>query len=211
MVSWEQAFEGVTHGIPGLQTTEFEMVLTDPEDDWYGVRVPSEYLFELLRTPTYQTWQGERWLFCCKRPMTYIGEWANVMKSSHRPDDPKKFLESVIDSDDDSAGSLWRTCPRKKGGRALRFPVQGLRPIPGKFGHGLTTLGRQETQPSTVATSPPSLFLKLKCLPWSRWKFPEERQLATATQRRIEWQNIVVLFRGDGHDSPTSFSGRLRA
>src|SRR5579885_3919248 len=51
MVSWEQAFRGVTHGLPGLETTEFERVLIDPEDDWYGVRVPHEHLFELLRTP----------------------------------------------------------------------------------------------------------------------------------------------------------------
>src|SRR5262245_9881541 len=29
MVSWEQAFAGVTHGVPGLRTDEFETVLVD--------------------------------------------------------------------------------------------------------------------------------------------------------------------------------------
>lgn len=30
MVSWEQALEGVTHGVPGLSRSEFEMV---PKED----------------------------------------------------------------------------------------------------------------------------------------------------------------------------------
>src|SRR5690606_12048627 len=34
MVSWEQAFEGVTHGRPGLDRPDFETVSTD--DDWAG-------------------------------------------------------------------------------------------------------------------------------------------------------------------------------
>jgi hypothetical protein len=34
MVSWEQAFEGVTHGIPGLAHPDFELV--PKENDWVG-------------------------------------------------------------------------------------------------------------------------------------------------------------------------------
>jgi uncharacterized protein CbrC (UPF0167 family) len=32
-------------------------------------------MFELLRTPGYGTWQGECWLFCCRYPMAFVGEW----------------------------------------------------------------------------------------------------------------------------------------
>jgi uncharacterized protein CbrC (UPF0167 family) len=106
MVSWEQAFQGVTNGVPGLRTTQFETVVIDPEEEWYGVRVSSEHLFELLRTPNFCTWQDESWLFCCQRPMTYIGEWQNVLRSPHRPNDPRSFFESLIDSDDDIP-DLW--------------------------------------------------------------------------------------------------------
>ena len=41
MVSWEQAFQGVTNGVPGLTTDQFELVPIDPDEDWYGVRVPA--------------------------------------------------------------------------------------------------------------------------------------------------------------------------
>jgi hypothetical protein len=57
MISWEQAFEGVTHGVPGLNNPDFEMV--PKEDDWVAARLLPEYMFELLRTPCYSTWQGE--------------------------------------------------------------------------------------------------------------------------------------------------------
>ncbi len=107
MVSWEQAFQGITHGVPGLDTTDFERVLIDSAENWYGVRVPQEHLFELLRTPTYGTWQGERWLFCCKRPMTYVGEWANVQKTLRDPEDSWGFFEKVFDPADESKGWVW--------------------------------------------------------------------------------------------------------
>jgi uncharacterized protein CbrC (UPF0167 family) len=119
MVSWAQAFEGVTHGLPGLRTNEFELVPVAPEEDWYGVRVPAEHLFELLRTPTYGTWQGERWLFCCKRPMTYIGEWANVLKSPRRPDDPRACFEQVIDPHEQSKEWVWEGLSRGTGSVCL--------------------------------------------------------------------------------------------
>ena len=119
MVSWEQAFQGITHGVPGLETTEFELVPIDPAEDWFGVRVPKEHLFELLRTPTYGTWQGERWLFCCQRPMTYMGGWTNVLQSPLRPDDARAFFKEVIDSDDESKEWLWEALERGSGGVCL--------------------------------------------------------------------------------------------
>ena len=78
MVSWDFAVRGHTHGIPGLQTTEFETIVIDIDEDWVGVRMPEEQLFELLRTPAFHSWQGEIWLFCCKSPMTYLGDWHSV-------------------------------------------------------------------------------------------------------------------------------------
>ena len=74
LATWRQAFEGVTYGAPGLRTDQFEVVLLYPQDDWYGARVPSEHLWELLRTPCFRTWRGEKWLFCCRRPMSYVGD-----------------------------------------------------------------------------------------------------------------------------------------
>ncbi len=95
MVSWEQAFAGVTHGVPGLKSSDFELVLVDPEEDWYGARVPAEHLFELLRTPGILSWQDACWLFCCKRPMTYLGGWSDVLASRHQPEDPRDFFDRL--------------------------------------------------------------------------------------------------------------------
>lgn len=103
MVSFDQAIEGVTHGVPGLRTDQFEVVPIDPDEDWYGVRVPPEHLLELLRTPGFHSWQGERWLFCCRQPMTYLGGWCNAVQSI-RPDDPSAFYESLFDPDDEARG-----------------------------------------------------------------------------------------------------------
>ena len=44
-----------------------------PDEHWYSVEFPSADLIELVRTPSYSTWQGERWLFCCNRPSVFIG------------------------------------------------------------------------------------------------------------------------------------------
>lgn len=114
MVSWEQAFQGVTHGMPGLETSEFERVLVDAEEDWYGVRVPQEHLFELLRTPGFNTWQDETWLFCCKRPMTYLGEWASVLKVQFQGTEARAVFDSVFDPDDDSKEWVWERLSGRK-------------------------------------------------------------------------------------------------
>ncbi len=73
MITHETAMSGITHGVPGLNRPEFETVSLD--DDWVGVKLSKDIMFELLRTPGYHSWQGEQWLFCCNYPMTYLGEW----------------------------------------------------------------------------------------------------------------------------------------
>jgi uncharacterized protein CbrC (UPF0167 family) len=85
MVSWDQAVNGITNGVPGLSQSQFEPVVVSEEDNWVGARLPQEIMFELLRTPNYSTWQGERWLFCCRYPMTFVGEWDREDFRRHDP------------------------------------------------------------------------------------------------------------------------------
>lgn len=95
MISWEQAFEGVTHGVPGLKHPDFEMV--PKEDGWVAARLPSEFMFELLRTRGYSTWQGECWLFCCKRPMVYAGSWVRDDFTRNAPNgDGRALFERIV-------------------------------------------------------------------------------------------------------------------
>jgi uncharacterized protein CbrC (UPF0167 family) len=106
LVTWAHAAEGITGGMPELRAEQFERVLIDPDEDWYGVHVPAEHLWELLRTPGFHSWQDEPWLFCCQRPMIDIGGWRNVMGSS-QPDDAKGFCEGLFDPDDEVEGWIW--------------------------------------------------------------------------------------------------------
>jgi uncharacterized protein CbrC (UPF0167 family) len=95
MISWDQAFEGVTHGIPGLNRDDFEMV--PREDGWFGARLPQEMMFELLRTPTYSTIQGDCWQFCCQMPMIYIGNWGRDDFLRHASDgDGQRLFEEIV-------------------------------------------------------------------------------------------------------------------
>ena len=95
MISWDQAFDGVTHGVPGLRRTDFELV--PKEDDWVGVRLPKATMFELLRTPTYNTIQGEGWLFCCRQPMIFVGEWSRQDFTRRAPDgDGRRYFEEIV-------------------------------------------------------------------------------------------------------------------
>jgi uncharacterized protein CbrC (UPF0167 family) len=103
MISWEQAFEAVTHGRPGLDRSDFEMV--QRENDWVGARLPPELMFELLRTPTYNSIQGECWQFCCQQPMVYVGEWSREEFARRAPDgDGRRYFEEVVQ---DSVPGLW--------------------------------------------------------------------------------------------------------
>jgi uncharacterized protein CbrC (UPF0167 family) len=95
MVSWEQALEGVTHGVPGLSRSDFEMV--PKEDGWVGARLPTATLFELLRTPTYASIQGDLWQFCCGAPMIFIGTWTRddfARNATHQ--DGRALFENIV-------------------------------------------------------------------------------------------------------------------
>lgn len=81
MVGPEEAAAGVTHGLPlnpaayrHLELVPHDVDPNFPDERWYGVRFDSADLQELVRTPGYHTWQGERWLFCCRKPSIFIGE-----------------------------------------------------------------------------------------------------------------------------------------
>jgi uncharacterized protein CbrC (UPF0167 family) len=95
MISWEQASQGVTQGIPGLNRSDFEMVPRG--DDWVGARLPQEMMFELLRTPTYNSIQGERWQFCCQQPMVFLGEWSRDEFCKRAPEgNGKRLFERIV-------------------------------------------------------------------------------------------------------------------
>lgn len=126
MVAWEHAVEGLTHGGPGLAHPDFEWV--PAEGDWVRARVPKDRLLELVRTPSYSTLQGERWQFCCKHPMVFVGAWTRPQLTARAPDgNGKALLASVLGED---VPGLWedqlhdttgiyvfscRSCQRLKG------------------------------------------------------------------------------------------------
>lgn len=98
MVSCNEAFSGVTNGVPGLRQDQFESVVIDADDEWVRVKLPDDILLELTRTPTYGTWQGECWLFCCRFPMTFIGEWHHEQFNQRAPDgNGEQLYYSVIE------------------------------------------------------------------------------------------------------------------
>lgn len=95
MISWEEAFEGITHGLPGLTNDDFEMIPRG--NDWVGARLPQEMMFELLRTPNYLTIQGERWQFCCREAMVFVGQWRQEQFAQHAPDgNGQLFFEQIV-------------------------------------------------------------------------------------------------------------------
>jgi uncharacterized protein CbrC (UPF0167 family) len=105
MVTREAALAGHTHGIPlndpsnivGYELTQDPVDPRFPDDRWYQVHIAPEHLLELLRTPKYHTWQGESWLFCCKRPMVFRGSLpADIFSDSpeHLSSDIEAFLAS---------------------------------------------------------------------------------------------------------------------
>jgi uncharacterized protein CbrC (UPF0167 family) len=85
MVTWDQAVAGLTHGVPGLERSDFELVASEDDPEWLRARVASELLFELVRTPDYVTWQGEQWQFCCGRPCVYLGAWKEAEFDTQEP------------------------------------------------------------------------------------------------------------------------------
>lgn len=55
----------VRSGLPRVQCFRTE----EGEDGWLRAFVGHEAVSELLRTPTYSTWQGSMWRLCCQRRM----------------------------------------------------------------------------------------------------------------------------------------------
>jgi uncharacterized protein CbrC (UPF0167 family) len=95
MISSDQAFEGVTNGIPGLDRDDFEMV--SQGDDWVAVRLPQAIMWELLRTPTYSTIQDDCWQFCCRQPMVFLGQWSRKQFSRRAPDgDGRRLFDAIV-------------------------------------------------------------------------------------------------------------------
>jgi uncharacterized protein CbrC (UPF0167 family) len=122
MVPWEQAAEGLTHGVPGLDRRDHELVPSEEDPDWMRAKVPSGLLFELLRTPGYITWQGEQWQFCCGRPGIYLGEWKEDDFDRRAPDGDGQALFRQVDLDD-SVTDLWGQLSRIGGPYVFRCPV----------------------------------------------------------------------------------------
>jgi uncharacterized protein CbrC (UPF0167 family) len=103
MISWEQAFEGLTHGIPGLRRDDFELV--PGEDGWIRAKLPREMMFELLRTPNYSSIQGEVWQFCCRKPMVFLGIWSRERFCDEAPDgNGRQLFDEIVQ---DSIPGLW--------------------------------------------------------------------------------------------------------
>ena len=81
MIRVEDAEKGLTHGLPLSNPPvvgEYELVPHPvdpnlPDQNWFHIRIDSEYLLELLRSPIYHTWQGDNWQFCCQRPCAFLG------------------------------------------------------------------------------------------------------------------------------------------
>lgn len=97
MVLWEDAVAGRTHGVPDLRWADGFPLSEPNEDGWVSVEIPPMVLLELVRTPGYQTWQGERWLFCCGSAMVYIGRWTHDDVVRHLPGDPGAALLAIFD------------------------------------------------------------------------------------------------------------------
>jgi len=96
MISWEQMESGWTHGVPGGRFPGFDTRTTP--GGWLQVRLPKETLCELTRTPSFVTWQGDRWLFQGGHPMIYVGEWKKGDFEAHAPSGmrPEEFFTGVI-------------------------------------------------------------------------------------------------------------------
>lgn len=104
MISFDQVREGLTNGIPGLQSTEFEIVPSE-EAGWNRARLPREVMLELLRTPTYRTIQGDRWRICCRAPMIFVGSWSRAEFTARAPDgDGQKYFTEIVQ---DVVPGLW--------------------------------------------------------------------------------------------------------
>ena len=105
MVTKELANAGITHGLPiddpskicDYKLTPHPVDPDFPDDTWYYFHISADLLHELLRTPRYHTWQGERWQFCCSHPMIFRGSLPADMfpaTASEIEREMRLFLES---------------------------------------------------------------------------------------------------------------------
>ncbi len=51
---------------------------------WMREKISRDDIYELLRTPDYETWQGDHWLFHDEKPMIFVGEWTNDDFLAHK-------------------------------------------------------------------------------------------------------------------------------
>ncbi|AKF11422.1 CbrC family protein [Sandaracinus amylolyticus] len=104
MVTPELARQGVTHGLPSDLISELYDTSPSPDDpSWSRVHVASELLEELLRTPTFSTWQGAIWLFHCDAPMVFVGEWKREELLARAGDDAgaRRLVTELLGADDE--------------------------------------------------------------------------------------------------------------
>ena len=114
-IDTESAPSGLTQGIPRdleLDARGTEVVLDEEpekvaepavegapaaplEEPWMRFRVAPDKLVELLRTPSYSTWQGESWLFCCASPMIFVGSVRPIQLEAWATE-AGKSIEDVI-------------------------------------------------------------------------------------------------------------------
>jgi len=98
MVRWRDARDGWTHGVPGFPGPEWETRPADEDDDWFRIRVQSELLLELVCTPSYPTIQEEKWLFCCRQPMAFLGNWSRERFGREAADgDGEALFKSIVE------------------------------------------------------------------------------------------------------------------
>lgn len=107
VVTPELAAAGKTGGVPesaarpdGLPAEEIVEEENGERQVWLRMRVPASALLELTRTPTYSTWQGESWLFCCRAPMVYVGSGLETLRASMPTDaDEALFVAKTLEVD----------------------------------------------------------------------------------------------------------------
>ncbi len=131
MIRWEDAVRGETHGLPGPpRPQEPERVFQvgasgavtlpdtlptpkpdsgDEDDDgWTRFELDPRWMFELLRTPAYRTWQGETWQLHDKVPMRYIGTWGRRQFAEHAKDgDGERLFRQLVDTPPPGCWSDW--------------------------------------------------------------------------------------------------------
>ncbi|QDG53545.1 CbrC family protein [Persicimonas caeni] len=100
MITWENAENGVTHGVPWIDPDRVEDVdIVELEEGWHAARLDPDDMWELLRTPSFVSWQGEFWLFSGGHPMVYVGAWTRVEFCMHAEDGKGEALFNEVVED----------------------------------------------------------------------------------------------------------------